>query len=570
MNSDDIAYLKTFTPERINQFSEPDVIYRFLGILESALTEINELKQEVQSLRDEVNRLKGEQGKPNIRGKKIKPTDISSEKERAKPNTSPKKGRQSRNHNIKITRQERCRVKPGILPSDAIFKGYTSVIIQDLKIEQDNIEFQIEHYYSPSTGLTYSGERPHGYEGEFGPNVKSLIIGLKYGCNMSEPSIESFLTHHGVFISKSTISRYLTHNLDQFHEEKDEVTYSGLISTQYQQLDDTSARVNGEQWATQILCNPYYTSYHTIPHKDRLSILKLLLGPFELQFEFNESTFELLKELKQSSAIIEYLKNNCNGMVLSENELDKILNNLPTKNKSIETIHRRIKEAAGIAWYHNQDKWPIVEILLTDDAPQFDHLAFNHALCWIHAGRSLKKLNPLTPAYQEMVKEKLDQFWQYYHKLAEYREFPKRKSKQILEKKFDTIFNQKTGYQSLDDKLTAIAKNKEKLLLVLKYPNIPLHNNESERGARAQVRKRDVSLHTITREGTKALDTFLSLKETTKKCGINFFEYLYDRLTKENKVQRIGEVILHKAGIHSSGVGITHKSLSTFVNVSAM
>ena len=570
MNSDDIAYLKTFTPERINQFSEPDVIYRFLGILESALTEINELKQEVQSLRDEVNRLKGEQGKPNIRGKKIRPTDISSEKERAKPNTSPKKGRQSRNHNIQITRQERCRVKPGILPSDAIFKGYTSVIVQDLKIEQDNIEFQIEHYYSPSTGLTYSGERPHGYEGEFGPNVKSLIIGLKYGCNMSEPSIESFLTHHGDFISKSTISRYLTHNLDQFHEEKDEVTYSGLISTQYQQLDDTGARVNGEQWATQILCNPYYTSYHTIPHKDRLSILKLLLGPFELQFEFNESTFELLKELKQSSAIIEYLKNNCNGMVLSENELDKILNNLPTKNKSIETIHRRIKEAAGIAWYHNQDKWPIVEILLTDDAPQFDHLAFNHALCWIHAGRSLKKLNPLTPAYQEMVKEKLDQFWQYYHKLAEYREFPKRKSKQILEKKFDTIFNQKTGYQSLDDKLTAIAKNKEKLLLVLKYPNIPLHNNESERGARAQVRKRDVSLHTITREGTKALDTFLSLKETTKKCGINFFEYLYDRLTKENKVQRMGEVILHKAGIHSSGVGITHKSLSTFVNLSAM
>lgn len=570
MNSDDIAYLKTFTPERINQFSEPDVIYRFLGILESALTEINELKQEVQSLRDEVNRLKGEQGKPNIRGKKIRPTDISSEKERAKPNTSPKKGRQSRNHNIQITRQERCRVKPGILPSDAIFKGYTSVIVQDLKIEQDNIEFQIEHYYSPSTGLTYSGERPHGYEGEFGPNVKSLIIGLKYGCNMSEPSIESFLTHHGVFISKSTISRYLTHNLDQFHEEKNEVTYSGLISTQYQQLDDTGARVNGEQWATQILCNPYYTSYHTIPHKDRLSILKLLLGPFELQFQFNESTFELLKELKQSSAIIEYLKNNCNGMVLSENELDKILNNLPTKNKSIATIHRRIKEAAGIAWYHNQDKWPIVEILLTDDAPQFDHLAFNHALCWIHAGRSLKKLNPLTPAYQEMVKEKLDQFWQYYHKLAEYREFPKKKSKQILEKKFDTIFNQKTGYQSLDDKLAAIAKNKEKLLLVLKYPNIPLHNNESERGARAQVRKRDVSLHTITREGTKALDTFLSLKETTKKCGINFFEYLYDRLTKENKVQRMGEVILHKAGIHSSGVGITHKSLSTFVNVSAM
>jgi hypothetical protein len=99
--------------------------------------------------------------------------------------------------------------------------------------------------------------------------------------------------------------------------------------------------------------------------------------------------------------------------------------------------------------------------------------------------------------------------------------------------------------------------NKEKLLLVLKYPNIPLHNNESERGARAQVRKRDVSLHTITQEGTKALDTFLSLKETTRKCGINFFEYLYDRVTKGNKVQRLKEAILQMAGVSSVTHGVT-------------
>lgn len=567
MNSDDIAFLKSFTPERINQFSEPDVIYRFLGILESALTEINELKQEVQSLRDEVNHLKGEQGKPNIRGKKRPPLDISSESERSPQNKKPKKGRNSRNQNVKITRTEKCRVNPEILPPDAIFKGYSSVIVQDLTIEPDNIEFQIEHYYSPSTGLTYSGKRPSGYEGEFGPKVKSLIIGLKYGCNMSEPSIELFLSHHGVLISKSTISRLLTHNLEQFHEEKEEITYSGLLSTRYQQLDDTGARVNGEQWATQILCNPYYTSYHTIPHKDRLSILQLLLGPFELQFEFNDETFELLKEFKQSSSVIRYLRDTCDGLVLSECELDDILLNLPTKNKALQTIHRRIKEAAGITWYHNQDKWPIVEILLTDDAPQFDHLALHHALCWIHAGRSLKKLNPLSPAYQEMIKKKLDQFWQYYHQLAEYKEHPELIPSKVLEGKFDVIFNQKTGYLALDDKLAAIAKNKEKLLLVLKFPDIPLHNNESERGARAQVRKRDVSLHTITKEGTKALDTFLSLKETTKKCGINFFEYLFDRITKKGKIQRLAETVLHIASIHSADIDITHKSLSTFVRV---
>ncbi len=148
--------------------------------------------------------------------------------------------------------------------------------------------------------------------------------------------------------------------------------------------------------------------------------MHLLLGPHELHFEFNDDTFELLKELRQSVAIIDYLKNSCTGLVLSGTELDEILHNLPTKNKNIDTIHRRIKEAAGITWYHNQNKWPVVQILVTDDAPQFDHLAFHHALCWIHAGRSLKKLNPLSPACQQMVNQKLDQFWEYYHQLLEY------------------------------------------------------------------------------------------------------------------------------------------------------
>ena len=92
---------------------------------------------------------------------------------------------------------------------------------------------------------------------------------------------------------------------------------------------------------------------------------------------------------------------------------------------------------------------------------------------------------------------------------------------------------------------------------MLKYPNIPLHNNESERGTRAQVRKRDVSLHTITPEGTKALDTFLSLKETTRKWGINFFECLYDRVTKGNKVKRLKEAILQMAGVNSVTDSVT-------------
>lgn len=507
--------------------------------------------KEYQSLRDEINRLKGEKGKPDIRKNRGKPENISSEEYRKSPDKKQPKGRTARNYKVQISREEICPVPKQILPEDAIFKGYSTVIVQDLKIEPDNIRFLVENYYSPSTRKTYSGTRPEGYEGEYGPGIKSLILGLKFCCNVSEPAIKDFLISHGVYISGSTISRHLTQNLESFHEEKDEILLNGLKSTTYQQMDDTGTRVNGRQCYSQILCNPHYTVFQTTTHKDRLSIIRLILGPHALLFEFNDEAFELLKKFNLPMEIVLYLKKNCAGSILCEEELEKYLHQLPTRNKSIEMIYRRIKEAAGIAWYHNQNDWPVIETLLTDDAPQFDHIAHNHALCWIHAGRSLKKLHPLCPAIQDILERKIKSFWEYYHLLVEFKEHPLTEMVEALEQKFDEIFNTKTGYNALDDKLKTIYKNKGELLQVLSNPQIPLHNNESELGARVQVRKRDVSLHTMTPDGTKAQDTFLSLKETARKLGVNFFEYLYDRITNKGQIENLGVTILRKAGFHT-------------------
>jgi len=560
----DIELLKSLTPERINQTSDPDIIYRLIGIIESCVTEIAELKQEVQSLRDEVNRLKGEKGKPNIRKNREKPENYSSEQNRKNPTKPVHKGRSERNYKVQITREEICHIPHESLPPDVIFKGYSTIIVQDLTINSDNVKFLLERYYSPTTGKTYTAERPGGYEGEYGPGIKTLIFGLKYCCNVSEPAIKDFLTNHGVFISGSTISRYLTKNLDSFYNEKNEVTLCGLQSTDYLQMDDTGARVNGEQHYTQILCNPYYTSFHTIPHKDRLSIIQVLLGGNTPQFLFNEEAFQLLKTFKLPSVVISYLEENCSGLIVDEDALNKYLHKLPTKNKSIDQMHRRIKEATGIAWYHYQTSWPVVSTLLTDDAPQFDHITVNHALCWIHAGRSLKKLNPLNPAFQEILQNKIDEFWEFYRLLAEFKENQSVDSIKDIENIFEEIFGVKTGYHALDERLKMIAKNKDKLLLVLSNPEIPLHNNASELGARAQVRKRDVSLHTVTPDGTESVDTFLTLKETTKKLGVNFFQYLFDRITKLEQIERLGTIILQKVGLPMQNIHHYCTSSSNF------
>jgi len=81
--------------------------------------------------------------------------------------------------------------------------------------------------------------------------------------NVSEPKIHSLLEDIGIYIGKAKISRILTQNNDQFHKEKNEIVNAGLNASNYQQIDDTGSKVNGEKHFTQVLCNPYYSAYFT-------------------------------------------------------------------------------------------------------------------------------------------------------------------------------------------------------------------------------------------------------------------------------------------------------------------
>ncbi|MCP4163391.1 MAG: hypothetical protein GY760_25315, partial [Deltaproteobacteria bacterium] len=185
-----------------------DVLVLF-SLIEELFEENEQLKQENQKLRDENAKLKGEQGKPEILPKKKK-KNISSENDRKEQEDPPKKKSKEKKSEIKTDRVEICKVNKSVLPVDAEFKGYYSVIVQEIKIETDNVEYRKEVYYSSSENKTYIGELPPEIKGEFGPGVKALVTRMKYECNMSEPKIKEFLNNEGILISGATISRILT------------------------------------------------------------------------------------------------------------------------------------------------------------------------------------------------------------------------------------------------------------------------------------------------------------------------------------------------------------------------
>jgi hypothetical protein len=140
-----------------------------------------------------------------------------------------------------------------------------------------------------------------------------------------------------------------------------------------------------------------------------------------------------------------------------------------------------------------------------------------------------------------------EDFWTFYREMLAYREAPSQAEAERLGIAFDTLFEPNRGYQQLDACLARTRTKKDELLMVLSHPEILLHNNPAELGARQRVRKRDVSLQARTREGIAAWDTFQTLVETARKLGVNIYQYLHDRITLRWQMPSLAALIEQRA-----------------------
>ena len=535
--------LENINPDKIDNLEDAlKTIRALMNMLEKVLS-VNEAQtQELQALRDEVNRLKGEQGKPTFKASKQETKDHSSEKERRQPKAWRKGKKRDK---IIIHQEKKLRLDKSELPGDATFKGYQDVVVQDLVIKPNNSCFRKEKYYSPSSKKTYLAAMPAGYEGEFGPGLRALIPALYHGSGMTEPKISEFLEQFEIVISDGQISNILTKNLTPWHAEKEAVTQAGLSSTKWQHSDDTQTRVKGETYHCHILCNPYYTAYFTRPHKNRLTLIHLLQGSKQLQLYLNAHTQTWLNDVKVSKRTQAIIARWPQERLIPEAELKTLIErDLSHLNAQQQA---RVWEAAALSAYDVQNKTPQLDILLTDDAPQFCKLTPYHALCWVHEGRHYKKLSPFIAHHRQLLDDFLTDFWDFYRALRDYRQQPRAPEAQRLRTRFDDLFSTTTGYEQLDQRIAKTKAHGEKLLLVLDFPELPLHNNPAELGARQRVRKRHISFGPRSQDGLEAWDTFMTLAETAKKLGVSFYAYLFDRVSQSYALPSLAQLIDQQA-----------------------
>jgi len=520
------------------------LIQELLNLVENLAGDLRDAREEVQQLRDEVNRLKGEQGKPDVKGKtrKTGAKPHSSERERREPRERQKRSKQAELH---VDREAVLRVDPETLPADAQFKGYEEVIVQDLVVKTDNVRFKKEKYYAASTGQTYLGALPTGYQGQFGPGVKALVLVQYYGQGVSEPKIHEFLKQAGIEISTGQVSNMLIHDQEQFHEEKAAVYAAGLRSSPWQQIDDTLTRVNGENHSCHVVCNPVYAAYFTHPSKDRLTVLDVLRQGRARQYCVNAETLTLLAHINMARKTRRCVAGWQSPALLDEEtfmaRLDTALPRLTQRQRTW------IITAAAIAAYHAETSHPIVHTLLCDDAPQFEWLTEDRMLCWVHEGRPYKKLRPFVAAHRTLVDEFLTKFWDYYRQLRAYQRAPSPEERARLDADFDILFATRTGFHKLDRRIAKTQAKKAALLVVLEHPELPLHNNAAELAVRHRVRKRDVSFGPRTQAGKEAWDTFMTLAATANKVGVSFFAYLQDRIRGTLTIPPLAELVTQAA-----------------------
>ena len=405
--------------------------------------------------------------------------------------------------------------------------------------------FHKEKFYSPSQHHTSLATLPQGYHGQLGPGIKSLALALYFGAQMSEPKVAELLRHVGVQISEGQVSNLLIKDQAAFHAEKDALYQAGLASSPWQHLDDTSTRGNGQNGYCHIVCTPLSTAYFTTAAKDRRTMIDVLTNHRPRRFVVNAEALGYVEAVGLAAVRRRQLEQlsgeTCRDEATMQALLEEHMPGLGPQQR------QWILDATAVAAYHADLEYPVVRLLVCDDAPQFALVTEELALCWVHEGRHYKKLMPYVPHHRTLVEAFVQRFWTYYDALRAYREHPTLAEAVRLAGEFETLYSTVTGYDALDERIAKTRAKKACLLMALTHPEIPLHNNPAELGARARVRKRDVSFGPRTRAGAKAWDTFLTLAGTARKLGVSFYHYIHDRVSGAYQMPALADLIPERA-----------------------
>ena len=314
---------------------------------------------------------------------------------------------------------------------------------------------------------------------------------------MTQPLLLEGLHEWCIDISSGQINRLLIEKKDAFHAEKDALLSAGLAVSDYIHVDDTGARHKGRNGYCTHIGNAFFAWFGSTQSKSRINFLELLRAGAE-DYVLNEDALDYLEQSAFPRSLLPRLASE--GPQLFA---DKAAWEAQLKGVGITTArHRQLATEGALLGSVRFHGVPKSLAIVSDDAGQFKLL--DHALCWIHAERTINQIIPYGEDQRQAIEATRTQIWQFYEALLGYKDHPEERLKAALEAH---------------------------------------HNNLSEQDIREYVKRRKVSGSTRSDRGRQARDTFTSLKKTCRKLGLSFWDYLNDRIGHLDRMPRLPELI---------------------------
>jgi Transposase IS66 family len=250
-------------PSVLSELSRPELE----ALLVKLLGEVAALKHIVSEQREEIARLKGLKGPPDI-----KPSGMDKATEPAKPN---RQGSRPRRGDVRPRVNIEEHVLKAAAPVGSRFKGYETYLVQELVLSVRAIRYMRERWVT-ADGRTIVAPLPEGTRGHFGPDLRRFVLMQYHQGQTTLPRLVALLHSVGVSISKREVQRLLTVKQAGFLSEARDVLRAGLATSPWVSVDDTGARHKAKNGFCTQIGNDWFTWFATRSSKTRLNFLDLL------------------------------------------------------------------------------------------------------------------------------------------------------------------------------------------------------------------------------------------------------------------------------------------------------